>query len=102
MDMFLVRARDDAPAQAIEEIAEYAAQHGGLVLMATAAGSLVLGMPPGGKDVLERHPQIGFVGGVALDPSKPGARALHQQFALNAALQLVGRGDITGQEQAKR
>jgi hypothetical protein len=100
--MFLVRAHDAAPAQAVEEIAEYAAQHGGLVLMATAAGSLVLGMPPGGKDVLERHPQVGFVGGVALDSSKPGARALHQQFALNAARQLVGRGDVIGPEHTER
>jgi hypothetical protein len=102
MEMFLVRPGDTTPSQAIEEIAEYAAQHGGLVLMATTAGSLILGMPPGGKEVLERHPYVGFIGGVTIDESKPGARALRQRFALNAARQLAARGVMPGQQETER
>jgi hypothetical protein len=102
MDMFLVKAVDGSPPQAVEEIAEYAARHGGLVLMATAAGSLIVGMPADGKDTLERHPFVGFVGGVVLDESKPGARALRHTFALNAARQLAASGAISERQEPDR
>jgi hypothetical protein len=95
MELFLVRARDHAPDDASQDIADHAARHGGLILMATESGSLIIGMPPGtGKETLERHPQVGFVGGVTLNDRARGARALKQQFAINAARQLAAANEI--------
>lgn len=92
MEMFLVRPRPSAAAGAVERIAEHAAMLGGVVLMATGGGAVVLGMPPGYKDALSGHPDVGFVGGVSLSDDAPGAAALRQRFAVNAARQLAAQG----------
>ncbi len=89
--MFLVRARGQAPFDANQQITEYVSAHGGLVLMTTATGALIVAMGQGGKELLERHPSIAFVGGVVLDPSGKAVRALRQRFARNAAIQLAVR-----------
>ena len=97
VEMFLVRPRAGL-ADANQQIADHAARHGGLILMATQGGALIIGMPPGGKDVLESHPLVGFCGGVSLDRDGKGAEALRQRFAMNAARQLVAQQ----QEEANR
>lgn len=96
MEMFLVRPHEGAPADANEAIADHAARHGGLILMATAGNSLIIGMPPGSKDVLASHPHVAFVGGVHLEQQGKGARALQQQFATNAARQLLAQQSAAG------
>jgi hypothetical protein len=96
--MFLVRAREGAPADAPETIAEYLSLRGGLVLMATAGASLIVAMPAGGKEVLERHELVGFVGGIVLDDEGKAARHLKALFALNAAKQLVTNCDVLAAE----
>jgi hypothetical protein len=91
MEMLLVRPRDGAPPGVDEQIAEWTATHDGLILMATAAGSLVVALPRAHKEQLRAHPLVGFVGGVTLQGDGKAARALKQRFAENAARQLVQR-----------
>lgn len=92
MEMFLVRPVAGAGDREREHIAEFAAMLGGVVLMATGSGALVLGMPRGQKDVLAAHALVAFVGGVSFNDEGPGAAALKQRFAINAARQLAARG----------
>ncbi len=94
VEMFLVRAREGAPEDANETIAEYVSLRGGLILMATGADSLIVAMPAGGKAVLERQELVGFVGGIALDDEGKAARPLKALFAANAARQMIARGDL--------
>ena len=91
MEMLLVRPCDGAPPGVEEQIAEWTAAHDGLILMATAAGSLIVALPQALKEQLRAHPLVGFVGGVNLQDDGRAARALKQRFAENAARQLVQR-----------
>ena len=93
-EMFLVRAEESTSEGAREEIAEYVARCGGFVLMATGGGSLIISMPQGGKEILEAHPEVGFVGGVTFDDQGKAVRALKSLFARNAAMQLIARDNI--------
>ena len=92
MEMFFVRPVAGSGPRQREQIAEFAALLGGVVLMATGSGALVLGMPAGQKDALAAHGLVAFVGGVNFNEDGPGVAALRQRFALNAARQLVARG----------
>lgn len=90
-EMFLVRAGESAPDDASERIAEHVARLGGLILMATAGGSLIVAMPPRGKEALEVCPLVGFVGPVQLSGGGKAARALRSRFAASADRQLAAR-----------
>lgn len=90
LETFLVRPIDQAPPDTNERIAEQVLLLGGLVLMATSGGSLVIALPREAKEVLANNPFVGLIGGVTLDESAPGARALRQQFTRNAERQ-IGR-----------
>jgi hypothetical protein len=92
IEMFLVCVADGFGDDAREVIAERVAALGGVVFMGTGGGRIVVGMPPGMKEMLEAHPQIGFVGGVSFAEDAPGIKALQQRFALNAARQLAAQG----------
>ena len=92
MEMFFVRPTAGSGPREREQIAEFAAALGGVVLMATGSGALVLGMPPGQKDALAAHGLVAFVGGVNFNENGPGFAALRQRFAINAARQLAARG----------
>jgi hypothetical protein len=89
MEMFLVRPKVESSTDAYEQIGEYVARHGGLVLMATSGGSLFVAISRGGKETLQACPQVGFVGGVHFDGDSKAARALKKRFALNAAKQMA-------------
>ena len=90
LETFLVRATDGAPEDANERIAEHVALTGGLVLMATGGGSLVVALTREAKDSLAQNPLVGLIGGVTLDENAPGAKALRQHFTQNAVRQ-IGR-----------
>lgn len=92
MEMFFVRPAAGSGSREREQIAEFAVMLGGVVLMATGSGALVLGMPPGQKDALAAHGLVSFVGGVSFNEDGPGFAALRQRFAINAARQLAARG----------
>jgi glycosyltransferase involved in cell wall biosynthesis len=94
MEMYLVRAKEESSVDVNERIAEYVASQGGLVLMATAGGSLFVAFSKRGKETLEACPNVGFVGGVHFDGNGKAARAIKQRFALNAAKQLATGGAI--------
>jgi hypothetical protein len=94
LETFFVRAAPSAPADANEQIAEQVLLAGGLVLMATSAGSLIVALPREAKDRLSASPLVGLVGGVTLDENAPGAKALRQEFARNAARQLEVLGRL--------
>lgn len=91
IEMFFVKPTPGSGPEAAERIAEFASLRGGLVLMATADGSLVLAMPHGSKEPLEAHPLTSFVGGIGLEEDGKGAKALKKLFATNAAKQLMAR-----------
>ena len=87
MEMFIVRPGSHAPADASDQLASFAAQHGGVVLM-TSRRFLIVAMPRGGKDLLEAHSLAGFVGGITLDEDVDASRALKKIFVENALKQL--------------
>jgi hypothetical protein len=95
MEMFLVRPADGHGDDALESIGEHAAALGGVVLMSTGGGSLVVGLPPGRKDGLQAHSLVGFVGGVSFAEDAPGLKLLRQRFAINAARQLAEQGRVS-------
>jgi hypothetical protein len=86
VEMFLVRLQDGA-SQAREWIAEWVAVRGGVVLMATSGGSLIVAMARDHRDALAAEPQVALVGGVSLHPSGRAVEALKRQFEINAGLQ---------------
>jgi hypothetical protein len=90
--MFFVRPVPGHGDAALEAIAEHTAGLGGVVLMSTGGGGIVVGLPPGRKEALQAHGMIGFVGGVSFAEDAPGLRVLRQRFALNAARQLAEQG----------
>ena len=92
IEMFLVRPAVEADAGCIDEISDVVVSLGGVVLMATGGGGLVVGLPPGRKDGLAGAACTGFVGGVSFAEDAPGLAALKQKFALNAARQLAAQG----------
>jgi len=94
LESFLVRPVDNAPEGVLETLAEQVSLIGGLVLMATGAGSLVVALPHGGKERLTAHPHVALVGGVTLQPDGKAARALQERFVRNAARQLVSQGRL--------
>jgi hypothetical protein len=92
IEMFFVRAVPGHGDSALEAIGEHTAGLGGVVLLSTGGGGLVVGLPPGRKDALQAHSLVGFVGGVSFAEDAPGLRVLRQRFALNAARQLAEQG----------
>jgi hypothetical protein len=94
METLFVRLADDAPPDGAERIADQVAVLGGLVLMATGRGSLIVALPRDAKDAIAQHTLVSLVGGVTLSNEGKAARALQQQFALNAARQLVDQGRL--------
>jgi len=95
VEMFLVRPAAGHAGDVLEAIAEHTAALGGVVLMSTGGGSLVVGLPAGRKDALAAHSLVGFVGGVSFAEDAPGLKVLRQRFALNAARQLADRGSTS-------
>jgi hypothetical protein len=94
LESFIVRPSQDAPDGVLERLAEQVNLMGGLVLMATGSGSLVVALPRGGKERLSADPHVALVGGVTLQPDGRAARALQERFAMNAARQLVSQGRL--------
>ncbi len=92
IEMFLLRPAIADDAGCLDQISEVVVALGGVVLMATGGGGIVVGMPPGCKDALTGAPPIGFVGGVSFAEDAPGLAALRQKFAMNAASQLAAQG----------
>jgi glycosyltransferase involved in cell wall biosynthesis len=95
-EMLLVRPGESAPPDALERIADFVALCGGLVLMATAGRTLIVAMPPGGKQALESHPLVALASGLVLDEEAEGSRHLKALFAGNAARQLAARAVAGG------
>jgi hypothetical protein len=92
IEMFLVRPAPPHGDEALEDIGEHAASLGGVVLMATGGGAVVVGLPPGRKEHLQACRLVGFVGGVSFAEDAPGLKLLRQRFAVNAARQLADQG----------
>jgi hypothetical protein len=96
MEAFFIRLVDGAPPDATEAVADHVALLGGLVLMATGHGSLVVALPREAKDVIAGHSLVALIGGVTLSNEGAAAEALRQRFAANAARQLAHPGSLTG------
>ncbi|WP_322763220.1 hypothetical protein [Frankia sp. Cr2] len=92
IEMFFIRPAAGHEDAALAAIAEHTASLGGVVLMSTGGGGLVVGLPPGRKEALAAHSLVGFIGGVSFAEDAPGLRLLRQRFALNAARQLAEQG----------
>ena len=96
MEAFFIRLADGAPPDATEAVADQVALLGGLVLMATGHGSLVVALPREAKDVIAAHSLVALIGGVTLSDEGAAAEALRQRFAANAARQLAHPGLLPG------
>lgn len=94
VQMFLIHPKDNESDDVREQIAEFIAQRGGFILMATSYGSLVTAFDEQYLDSVKAHYLVEFAGGVTLNPNAPGAAALQQMFAENVAAQLVERGIV--------
>lgn len=93
IEMFLVQPHHPDNPDARRQIAEWVTLGGGLVLMATSRGSLIIALPHDLRDELARHPQVALTGGVNLNPNGKAAAALRERFELNAARQAQSLGD---------
>jgi hypothetical protein len=93
VEMFLVQPHHAENPGARQQIAEWVTLAGGLVLMATSRGSLIVGLPHERRDELAGHPQVALVGGVNLHPNGRAAAALREHFERNAARQAQSLGD---------
>jgi hypothetical protein len=87
MQMYIVTFKDEATADTARAIEEQVRRCGGFILMATRSGPLVL-LPPAAVAVVAKHPRVGFVGGVTLDPSALAAQHLQRVFLENLTRQL--------------
>ena len=96
IEAFFVRLVDGAPPDATETVADQVALLGGLVLMATKHGSLVVALPREAKNAIAQHSLVALIGGVTLSNEGAAAEALRQRFALNAARQLAAPGPRPG------
>lgn len=85
-EMFLVRPHGGQP-EVRQQIAEWVALAGGMVLMATPGGSLIVALAHEHRELVASHPQVAFVGGVSLNPNGRAAEALRMRFETNAARQ---------------
>jgi hypothetical protein len=92
IQMFLVHPKDTEDDDARDQIAQFIAQRGGFVLMATSHGSIIAAFEEGHLEALKASAFVEFASGVTFDPGAPGARALQQVFAQNIAAQLRDRG----------
>jgi hypothetical protein len=92
VQLYLVQPKDREDDQARAAIAEYIAQRGGFILMATSYGSLITAFDDRYFESVKGHYLVDFASGVTLNPTAPGAAALRQLFAENVAAQLVERG----------
>lgn len=87
VQMYIVAFKDEATGEAARAIEEQVRQCGGFILMATRSGPLVL-LPPAAVAVVAKHPRVGFVGGVTLDPSGFATQQLQRVFLENLTRQL--------------
>lgn len=92
VQMFLVHPKNTEDEDAREQIAQFIAQRGGFILMATSHGSIIAAFEEGYLEALKASMFVEFASGVTFDPSAPGASALQQVFAQNIAAQLRDRG----------
>ncbi len=90
--MFLIHPRDPEDEQTRENIAEFIAQRGGFILMATSLGSIIAAFDEMHLESVKNYYLVEFAGGVTLNPNAPGTAALQRMFAQNVAAQLVERG----------
>lgn len=91
VETLIVRLQPGAGAAERQTVAGLVTANGGLVLMVTGSGSLLVLVPAAAKAVVEGHPLVAFAGGISLDDDAPGAKALKRVFADNAARQLTAR-----------
>ena len=91
VQMFLIHPKDNDDDHARETIAEFIAQRGGFILMATSFGSLIAAFGDMYLESVKAHHMVEFAGGVTLNPGAPGAAVLQRLFAENVAAQLAGR-----------
>jgi hypothetical protein len=96
VQMFLVHPKNTEDEDAREQIAQFVAQRGGFILMATSHGSIIAAFEEGYLDALKANVFVEFASGLTFDPSAPGASALQQVFAQNIAAQLRERGITPG------
>jgi hypothetical protein len=90
--MYLVRAKENAPGDANEQIAEFVARRGGYLLMATASGSLIITVDDGHFDALKAHAWVEFAGPISFNPEGKATAALQRVFATNVARQMLAGG----------
>lgn len=85
--MYMVSLKSEFTPDLLREVQEHVRQCGGLILMATRNGPLAL-IPPANVAAVVGHPEVGFVGGVTLDPSGFAAERLQRVFLDNLSKQL--------------
>lgn len=86
--MYIVTLKHEFTPDISRDVQVHVRQCGGLILMATRNGPLVL-LPPAGVPAVAKHPQVGFVGPITLDPSGFAAERLQRVFLENLSKQLT-------------
>ena len=92
LQTYLIVCRSAADIEAMKSIAQHVRGEGGLILMATRQGTLVVAFDDARLPAVKRHPLIEFVGGVTLDARGTAARELHRVFTEHLVLQVRGPG----------
>ena len=98
VQMYIVQTREAESDQEREVIADFIAQLGGFVLMATSAGSLIVAFDDQYVNALRGHQVVDFVGGVSFSPEGPLVERLQRLSAENIASQIVEQRGVVAPE----
>lgn len=99
LQMYIVTFKGAFTEETSRDVQRFVRECGGLILMATRNGPLVL-LNPTKVAAVARHPDVEFVGGVTLDPSGLAADRLQRIFRENLREQLEIK-DTNGKETAQ-
>jgi len=88
LQTYIVSCAAPAEIETIKGVAQLIRDQGGLILMATRQGRLVIAFDDARIEAVRKLRGVDFVGGVTLDPRGAAARQLHAVFTSHLAVQV--------------
>jgi hypothetical protein len=86
--MFMIGLRGGYSDEKSRDVQRCVREHGGFILMSTRTGPIVA-LPESELAAVEKHPAVGLIGGVTLNPRGIAADRLARVFAENLSRQVT-------------